>query len=48
MIKRQANIKDFSDLLPGHGGIIGRIDSFCFAMPVVFFSVILFHSMEPM
>ncbi len=45
MIKRQANIKDFSDLLPGHGGIIDRIDSFCFAMPVAFFGLILFHAL---
>ena len=44
MIKRQARIKDFSDLLPGHGGIIDRIDSFCFAMPVVFFALILFRT----
>lgn len=44
MIKRQAGIKDFSDLLPGHGGIIDRIDSFCFAMPVVFFAISLFHA----
>ena len=44
MIKRQAGIKDFSDLLPGHGGVIDRIDSFCFALPVAFFALALFHA----
>lgn len=44
MIKRQAGIKDFSRMLPGHGGFIDRIDSFCFAMPVAFFALVLFHS----
>ncbi len=42
MIKRQAGIKDFSDILPGHGGIIDRMDSYMFALPMAFFIVSVF------
>lgn len=34
-IKRHFGIKDFSDLIPGHGGVFDRLDSLLCVMPVV-------------
>jgi phosphatidate cytidylyltransferase len=36
MVKRELGVKDMSSILPGHGGVMDRLDSIVFASPVVF------------
>lgn len=39
LIKRSCHIKDFGQVIPGHGGILDRFDSVIFTVPYVFFLV---------
>jgi phosphatidate cytidylyltransferase len=40
LIKRGAGVKDTSDLVPGHGGFLDRLDSILFTTPLVYYFVL--------
>jgi len=41
-IKRQLGVKDVGSILPGHGGMLDRIDSVLFMLPIVYYLAIWF------
>ena len=42
-LKRLAKIKDTGDLLPGHGGVLDRVDSILIGIPAGFLALIIFN-----
>ena len=48
LLKRQCGVKDFSEILPGHGGVMDRFDSVLFVAPFIYICCKMFLPILPL